>query len=170
MGRTPRIYIDNGCYHIITRGNQKQDVFKCGEDFNVYLAILKKAKRKHNILLYAYCLMPNHAHLLIEPQIARSISAFMHLVNRAYVEYFNIKYDKVGHLWQSRFKSKPIIKGEYLINCANYIEANPVRAEIVDDITKYEWSSYVERCLSSKRILLDEIGLGTLAISNSGTG
>ena len=170
MGRIPRIYIENACYHIVTRGNRKQIVYKHEEDFNVYLSILRKAKRKHGILLYAYCLMPNHAHLLIEPKSAKCISLFMHGVSRNYAKYFNRKYDTVGHLWQGRFKSKPIIKGEYLINCANYIEANPVRAKIALDITKHKWNSYLERCLSAQTTMLDEISLGTPIISNSGTG
>jgi hypothetical protein len=67
------------------------------------------------------------------------------------------KYRKVGHLWQGRFKSKPIVKGQYLINCAEYIEANPVRAEMVTDIAAYPWSSYNERCLSSSKDILDEM-------------
>jgi len=151
------VYIDNACYHITTRGNQKQAAFIDNEDYLRCLATVKRAKKKYAVLLYAYCLMPNHLHLLIESKIAGDISKFMHWVNRGYVAYFNAKYGKVGHLWQGRFKSKPIIKDRYLINCAEYIEENPVRAGLVSDIAAYPWSSYRERCLLSKKDMLDEI-------------
>jgi len=159
MTKATRIFIDHACYHIMARGNQKQKVFRDHEDFAEYLSMVKRAKRKYQILLYAYCLMPNHIHLLVEVKSARNISKFMHWMNRGYAAYFNTKYHKVGHLWQSRFTGKPIIKGQYLIHCANYIEANPVRAEIVDDIANYPWSSYAQRCLLHKSDILDELML-----------
>ena len=158
MPRPPRTYIDYACYHIITRGNRRQNIFKCNDDHVKYLAILKKAKRKYKILLYAYCLMPNHVHLLIEPEEASRISKFMHWLSLGYTMYFNMRYGKDGHLWQGRFKGKPILKGDYLIHCASYIEGNPVRANIVTDMAGYEWSSYRERCLLTKRFILDEPG------------
>jgi putative transposase len=81
----------------------------------------------------------------------------MQWINRGYTAYFNTKYGTVGHLWQGRFRSKPILKDEYLINCACYIEENPVRAGLVEDIAKYRWSSYTERCFSSGKRITDEI-------------
>ncbi|MFQ5952409.1 MAG: transposase [Candidatus Omnitrophota bacterium] len=152
-----RSFIDYGCYHIITRGNQKQKICISDEDFCRYLSIVKKAKKKYAISLYSYCIMPNHAHLLIECKQSCNMSKFMHWINRGYTSYFNAKYDKNGHLWQGRFKSKPILKGQYLIHCSNYIEANPVRAKIANDIAEYRWSSYRERCLLSRKFMLDEI-------------
>ena len=157
MARITRTFLPNGCYHIIVRGNQKKEVYKEKEDYKKYLDILRRAKKKYEILLYAYCLMPTHPHLLIESRIGRAISSFMHWINRGYTAYFNAKYEKVGHLWQGRFISKPILKGRYLINCANYIEENPVRAKLVGDIADYEWSSYRERCLMTEKSILDEI-------------
>jgi len=170
MARLSRAFLDYSCYHIIVRGNQKQNVFIDNEDFSKYLYTLKKAKRKYKIMLYSYCLMPNHVHLLIEVEKVRNMSKFMHWLNRGYAEYFNVKYQKVGHVWQGRFKSKPILKGQYLVHCANYIECNPIRANITDDIINYEWSSYKERCLLSKIELLDELLVGTVSPLNSGTG
>jgi putative transposase len=157
MPKASRTLIECACYHIITRGNQQQKVFKSDDDYTRYLTTVKKAKKKYNVLLYSYCLMPNHTHLLVEPGHVSGLSGFMHWVNRGYTAYFNAKYRKVGHLWQGRFKSKPIVKGQYLINCAEYIEANPVRAEMVTDIAAYPWSSYNERCLSSSKNILDEM-------------
>jgi len=157
MARIPRLFIDSACYHIITRGNQKQPVFEDNEDYEKYLQIVKKAKRKYGILIFAYCLMLNHVHMLLKGKIPTNISKFMHWVNRGYTAYFNEKYGKVGHLWQARYKSKPIVKDNYMVSCAEYIEGNPARAGIVKDVADYEWSSYRERCLLSEESLLDDI-------------
>lgn len=158
MSRIPRLFIDNACYHTITRGNQRQRIFMDNEDYKQYLQIVRKAKRKYGILLFAYCLMINHIHMLLKGKIPANISKFMHWVNRGYTAYFNEKYGKVGHLWQGRFKTKPIVKDEYLINCAEYIEGNPVRVGIVRDVADFEWSSYRERCLLSEKFILDDMG------------
>ena len=159
MARTARLFIENACHHVIARGNRKQTIFKDRSDFERFLGILKKAKKRYDIRLYTYCLMPNHVHLLLESKASENISLFMHWLNRGYAAYFNDRYNTVGHVWQGRFVSRPIVKGAYLINCATYIEANPVRAGLVDDIAEYPWSSYVERCLSPEKILLDEIDI-----------
>jgi len=174
MPTLSRTFIDYACYHVIIRGNQKQTVFREEDDFIKYFNILKRALKKYDIRLYSYCLMPNHVHMLIEPVCSRNMSKFMHWLNRGYTAYFNTKYDMVGHLWQGRFKSKPILKGEYLIHCANYIEANPVRAGMTSDISLYEWSSYNERCFTLKKTIIDDIVVenkygGTLLISKLGT-
>lgn len=157
MPKAARAFIEHACYHIITRGNQKQKVFHEKRDFEKYLCMLKRSCKKYEVCLYAYCLMPNHTHLLVDPAKSAYLSKFMHWLNRGYTAYYNAKYSLVGHLWQGRFKSKPILKNQYLIHCSNYIEANPVRANMVKDIAGYPWSSYNERCLASKKSLIDEI-------------
>ncbi|MFA6321133.1 MAG: transposase [Candidatus Omnitrophota bacterium] len=158
MPRSNRLYIDHACYHIITRGNQKQIIFLDDQDFEKYLHIVRKAKRKYLISIYAYCLMHNHVHLLIEPSNAKNISNFMHWVSRGFTAYFNMKYNKVGHLWQGRFISKPILKGLYLLQCAEYIENNPLRSGVANNLMYYEWSSYKERNMTDKTSLLDPWG------------
>ena len=77
MSRSSRIFIDHACYHIVTRGNQQQEVFHCDRDHKKYLSMLRKAKQKYQISLYAYCLMPNHVHLLIDTSCSKNISKFM---------------------------------------------------------------------------------------------
>lgn len=161
MPRLARAFIDCSCYHVITRGNRRQTIFKKDKDYIKYLKMLKRAKKKYKILLYTYCIMPNHTHLLIETESANNMSKFMHWINRGYSAYFNCNYKTTGHLWQGRFKSKPILKGQYLIHCANYIEGNPVRAHLANDIANYQWSSYRERCLLSKKYILDDIVVDT---------
>jgi len=147
MPTGPRVVMDNVCYHIITRGNQKQRIFRENSDYREYLDRLRKYKKRCSFSLYAYCLMPNHIHLLGEIQKASELASLMSSLLRSYTAYFNNKYGKVGHLWQGRFKSKIILKDRYLIDCINYIEANPVRANISTTLDEYSWSSYRERVL-----------------------
>jgi len=145
-----RLLIKNACYHIYTRGNQKQNVFIENNDFEFYLSQLKRYKRKYLFRLYGYCLMLNHIHLVGEPLDPQKLSKMMQCLQRSYTAYYNKKYNKVGHLWQDRFKTKVIAKDEYLIGCIAYVEQNPTRANLVANPKEYKFSSYVERNLSNK--------------------
>jgi putative transposase len=141
----------------MVRGNQKQRIFRSTEDYLLYLALLKKFKRKYKFKVYAYCLMPNHVHLLGEIENSLMLSKFMHDLNRTYTLYFNNKYSKVGHLWQGRFKSMTITKDKYLIDCINYIELNPLRSALVQKIADYPWSSYHARALGKESKVIDQL-------------
>ena len=102
--------------------------------------------------------MPNHIHILGQVTKATNLSKLIQVANRTYTAHFNNSYKKVGHLWQGRFKSKVIVKDQYLINCINYIECNPTRANIVSNPDEYMWSSYRERnMLSCNFMLLDPL-------------
>lgn len=153
MPRAARATIKNGYYHIITRGNQKQIVFKEETDYPVYLKILNKYRKRYKFKLYCFCLMPNHVHLLIEIAEPQLLSKLMCGLNLSYTLYFNSKYNKVGHLWQDRFISRLIHRDAYLLDCINYIETNPVRAKLVQDITAYPWSSYTAKLTQNSNIL-----------------
>lgn len=142
MPRGPRITIRNSCYHIITRGNQKQPVFLEEADYKRYLSFLARYKRKFEAKVYAFCLMPNHIHLILNIENPENVSKIMKCLNLSYALFFNSKYDKVGHLWQDRFKSKIIENSSYLLECINYVEMNPVRSNLISNITKYPWTSY----------------------------
>ncbi|MCK9572398.1 MAG: transposase [Candidatus Omnitrophica bacterium] len=154
-----RLLVENAYYHVYIRGNQKQKVFLDEEDFEFYLAQLYRYKLKYSFHIYGYCLMPNHIHLVGEPETAKKLSKFMQCLHRSYTSYFNNKYGKVGHLWQGRFKSKVINKDNYAVNCINYVELNPVRAGIVANPGDYKFSSYRGRVLNknSGKKLLDEL-------------
>lgn len=160
MAKT-RILIDNACYHIYARGNQKQAVFRNKEDFAFYLHQLKHYKRKYSLLLYGYCLMPNHIHIIGEPKDPTKLSKFVQCLHRSYTAYYNKKYNKVGHLWQGRFKAKAITRDRYLIDCITYVEGNPVRANLVRSMKEYEFSSYPERNITYRQNvnLLDKLTL-----------
>lgn len=155
MPRTARVTFENSVYHIITRGNQKQTVFLDMADYQIYLKMLAKQKKRFGFKLYSFCLMPNHVHLLMQVEKANVLSSIMRSLNLSYTLYFNFKYQKVGHLWQDRFKSRIIEKNEYLLECMKYIEENPLRASLVKSIDKYNWSSYKFR--SEDNLLLDNL-------------
>jgi putative transposase len=156
MARCARLLLDNVCYHVITRGNQKQVVFKDARDYAVYLKLLSKYKHLYGIKLYGWCLMDNHVHMVMEPG---ALSRAMHGLNLSYAQYFKYRHSAAGHFWQDRFKSFVIQKDEYLINCISYIEYNPVRAEIALRPEDYRWSSYRARILGEKNPLLDDLVL-----------
>lgn len=159
MPNEPRLLIENACYHLMARGNQKQRVFLDEEDYREYLDRLKTYKKRFDFRLYGYCLMPNHIHMVGQIEVAKNLSKFMQGVSLSYALHFNDKYAKVGHLWQGRFKNKVITKDQYLIDCINYIELNPIRSEIANAAYEYRWSSYGERVLGNGFNLLDEFNL-----------
>lgn len=145
MPRQARIIEKDVCFHIISRGNQKRDVF-CGDlDCKCFLSILKKYKWHYSFKLYAYCIMPNHFHLLLEIEPVEDLSELMKRVNQTYSIYFNSKYSTCGHVWQGRYKSMIIARDDYLIDCIRYIEFNPIRAGMIARPEDYKWSSYKDR-------------------------
>ncbi len=160
MPRMARLFVENACYHIIARGNGKSVVFRNDEDFGKYLILMHKYKLKFDCLIYSYCLMPNHIHLVLEsPRGLKAMASLMHGLNQSYAMSFNEKYEKVGHLWQNRYKSFVVNKNDYLVNLIEYVEFNPVRAEIVYRPEKYAWSSYKARVLGEKSVILDDLQL-----------
>ncbi len=157
MSRGARILIENVCYHIFNRGNQKQNIFLEDSDYEKFLQILKHYKKKYHFRLNAYCLMPNHFHLIIEIRKTNELAKIMQGLTQTYTVWFNNKYNKTGHLWQGRFKSMLIQKDKYLIDCLKYIELNPIRANIVSSPEDYSWSSWRERTLTKNKFnLIDQ--------------
>lgn len=146
-----RLLIENVIYHITSRGNHKETIFKDIFDFNFYISQLKLYKKRYSFSLYGYCLMPNHIHLIGSPENPKELSKFMQGLHRSYTAYHNKKYKKVGHLWQGRFKSRVIKKDPYLINAISYVELNPVRSAIINNPKDYKFSSYSERVLDAGR-------------------
>ncbi|OGX16028.1 MAG: hypothetical protein A2166_05275 [Omnitrophica WOR_2 bacterium RBG_13_41_10] len=155
MPRGTRILLDKVCYHIINRGNQKQNLFLEESDFEKYLQLLKHYKKKYTFKLFGYCLMPNHIHLILQPKQSEKLIKFMQGITQTYSIWFNKKYKKVGRLWQGRFKSMVVQKDNYFLECIYYIETNPVRANLVLSPLNYLWSSYRDRVLGNKGNLLD---------------
>ena len=156
MPRTARIAPKEFVYHVLTRGNNKQDIFLDTEDYQKYLSIIQKYKEKYGFKLYHYVLMANHVHLVIEPSATGGeLSQIMKGINLSYAQCFKVKYKHVGHFWQDRYKSIIIAKDEYLLACGSYVELNPIRAGIVKKLTEYPWSSYHANAYGKKDELVD---------------
>lgn len=141
MGRMPRLHYPGGLYHVISRGNQRQRIFHDSEDYQVYLKKLDEYRKRYGFLLYAYVLMPNHVHLLVEVG-AVSLSRIMQGLQQGYAVYYNRRHRKVGHLFQGRYKAILCEKEEYLLQLIRYLHCNPIRAKLVDDPSAYRWSSH----------------------------
>jgi len=141
MARRPRIEFEGAFYHVITRGNQRQKIFKDEEDLEKYLTILASYKERYKYFLYAYVLMSNHVHLLIETRVI-PLSKIIQGINQSYTMYFNRKYRTVGHLFQGRYRGIICDKDAYLLSLIKYIHLNPLRARIVKKPEGYKWSSH----------------------------
>lgn len=124
------------------RGNNRNTVFRCNEDYQYFLGLIAKYKLEHPFDLYHYCLMPTHAHFQVQTKKALDFSIFMKKLNLAYYHHYRQIYGWVGHLWQGRFKSQAIGKDSYFIQCGKYIELNPARKKIVENPEDYQYSSY----------------------------
>lgn len=155
MARRPRLFIANFPYHIIQRGNNKNPIFFNDKDYLFFLKVLKEAKTKHPCYLYAYCLMPNHFHFILEPKEKENISFLMKLLGAKFVRYINRTYRRSGTLWEGRFRCSLIDKEAYFLSCLRYIETNPLRAGLAKSPDLYRWSSYHFRAFGEKSSLLD---------------
>ncbi len=142
MARLPRLIVPNQPHHVIQRGAGQQAVFLDSDDHTIFLKYLKEASRHFKVLIHAYVLMPNHIHLLASPSDQTGMARMMQWIGRFYVPYFNHKYDRVGTLWQGRYKAAVVDSERYFLLCARYIELNPVRAGLAMQPEEYRWSSY----------------------------
>jgi len=146
MPRKARILVSNYPHHIVQRGHNRKVVFLAGEDYQFYLENLKEWKIKLGIKLYAWCLMTNHIHLIIEPcDDVSTVSELMKRLAGRQAAFVNKQEGRSGALWEGRFKASPIQRDNYLLACCRYVEMNPVRANMVSGPRQYHWSSYRER-------------------------
>ena len=150
MPRTARKISKTGFYHIIIRGVNKETIFIEDEDRYMFLRLLKYYKIKLKCEIYAYCLMSNHVHLLIEDKNFK-LGELMKNITCVYAGEFNKKYKRTGHLFQDRFKSYSVLDDNYLLCLIRYIHRNPEKAGICKT-EHYKWSSYNEVITKSKII------------------
>ncbi|MBS4030312.1 MAG: transposase [Clostridiales bacterium] len=141
MPRGPRQRSQTGVYHVMVRGINKSELFFDKQDKRKYLEILLNIKQDDMFELYAYCLMPNHVHLLIKEK-NDVLSNSMKRIGIRFVNFINWKYERVGHLFQDRFKSEEILTLEYLLACIRYIHDNAKKAGMVTHPIQYPWCSY----------------------------
>jgi putative transposase len=146
MPRVGRVVLPDYPHHIVQRGHNRQVVFAQDSDFRVYLENLQDLKVECGIKVYAYCLMTNHVHLLLQPgEAITELGRFMKALSARMTRHFNRLEGRTGTLWESRYKSSPVQTDQYLLACCRYIELNPVRAGMVEQPGAYRWSSYTAR-------------------------
>jgi len=141
MARQWRIEYPGALYHILSRGNGRQDIFLTNNDRRLFLTLIQEFSERFNIEVYAYVLMGNHYHLLLKTLDA-NLSKGMQWFGTTYTRKFNLTNNQSGHLFQGRFKSIIIENDAYLLRLSCYIHRNPLRAGIVDRLAEFKWSSY----------------------------
>ena len=143
MPRQARKKSSSGIYHVMLRGINKQQIFEDEEDCEKFLWTLKETKAVSEYKLFAYCLMGNHIHLLIKEE-KEPLEQIFKRIGGKFVYWYNIKYQRVGHLFQDRFKSEPVEDDAYLFTVLRYIHQNPTKAKLCENVEDYKFSSYNE--------------------------
>ncbi len=152
MPRKAREISGTGIYHVMLRGINHQYIFEERSDYWKFLKLLRQQtfpedNQRHslppNCIIYAYCLMPNHVHLLMRTT-DKGLSTPLSSIAIAYAQYYNAKYDHQGHVFQDRFKSEPVNDMGYFVTLLRYIHQNPVAGGIVASVQHYPWSSWYE--------------------------
>lgn len=145
MPRRARIVFENVPHHVTQRGIDRSPVFFARNDGAAYLTLLRDYSERHQLEIVAYCLMPNHVHLVVVPPTADGLHRVLKPVHGLYARRINRIRDRVGHLWQNRFFSSPL-DPSYFVNAVRYVELNPVKARLVGRAEDYEWSSAATHC------------------------
>jgi putative transposase len=140
MARLARVIAEGIPHHITQRGNRRQQTFFSDDDYRAYLELMAEWCKKHNVQIWAYCLMPNHIHLIAVPSIKEALRLAIGEAHRRYTRRINFCKGWRGHLWQERFSSF-VMDETHLLACFRYIENNPVRAKLVQQPEEWPWSS-----------------------------
>ncbi|KAF0145271.1 MAG: hypothetical protein FD156_1102 [Nitrospirae bacterium] len=159
MPRVVRGLADNYVYHIINRGNGRQEVFHKEKDYEAFIDIMKEAKERYSVKLFSYCLMPNHFHMVVMPERGDELSKCMQWLMTSHVRRYHRHYGSSGHIWQGRFKSFIVQKDSHLLMAMRYVEGNPLRAGLVSSAKEWPWSSHREMIGGKKNILAGEVPL-----------
>ncbi|WP_455137551.1 transposase [Thermophilibacter sp.] len=156
MPRTARKGAETDLYHVIVRGTGRQIIFEDDADRRRYLRLLSHDLTEHEGALLAWCLMDNHAHLLFHMPL-EEVSALMRTLGSSYALWFNERHDRVGHLFQGRFRSEPIESEAYLLTVVRYIHQNPLKAGLCAACDEWPWSSYRSYLRGEKDTRLQEL-------------
>jgi REP-associated tyrosine transposase len=140
MARLARVVAPGLPHYITQRGNRRQQTFFCDEDYETYLELLAQWCGALGVEIWAYCLMPDHVHLIAVPESADGLRRALGEAHRRYTRMVNAREGWRGHLWQGRFASFVLDK-PYVLTAARYVELNPVRAGLVKTPSRYRWSS-----------------------------
>lgn len=156
MPRIARGLAGGFIYHILNRGNFKQQIFHKKQDYQVFIELIAEALRRYEVSMLAYCLMPNHFHMVVKPQQGEELSRFVHWLMTSHVRRYHRHYESSGHVWQGRYKSFIIQDDHHLLTVLRYVEGNPVRAGLVKSAGDWPWSSFRERVGMVTNSLIDE--------------
>ncbi len=140
MGRPMREEYRGGIYHVIARGNNKEYIFKESIDKGYFIKLLKEYGIAMGYKIYGYVLMDNHYHIIIQT-MDKKLQAIMHQINNKYSKYFNYKYERVGHIFQGRYKAVLVQDERYMMYLLRYVHQNPVQAGMCKVVEEYKWSS-----------------------------
>jgi len=154
MARSHRVRIAGVTQHVIQRGNNRSDIFRCPSDYEFFLATMQAVSTRHQMDIHSYALMTNHVHLLVTPRTATAVSTAMQALGRKYVRHFNRRYTRTGSLFDGRYRSMVIDTEAYLFTCMRYVELNPVRAGLVAGPDAYRWSSNSANALGAPNPIL----------------
>ncbi len=156
MPRAARIVCIGVPYHVTQRGNFRMDIFEEDADREKYLEFFKQYKEQFKVKVYAWCLMSNHVHFIVEPTTEKGLAELFKFTHMRYSQYFNRKKGAHGHLWQGRFFSCAL-DNDHLYEAMRYVELNPLRAGIVQRIDGYSWSSVKEHLNGKGKMTLDAV-------------
>jgi putative transposase len=145
MARPLRLELAGALYHITSRGDGREDIYLSDQDRLAWLDTLALVCERFNWVCHAYCLMTNHYHVVIETPDA-NLSKGMRQLNGVYTQAFNRSHERVGHVFQGRFKAILVDKDTYLLELARYVVLNPLRAKMVRRLEQWSWSSYTATC------------------------
>lgn len=161
MPRKARVVFPGLTYHIVQRGNYRENIFDDELDKQFYLKHLHRYRKQFRIKLYAWCLMDNHVHLILEPSEEDSLHQLFRRLNVKYSHYINKKRGKKGRLWEDRYYSS-CMDEQYFLYVLKYVELNPYRAYMEKSLGVYPWTSYQERTLKVEYRMLDDLPHGLM--------
>jgi len=141
MPRTARASVGGVCYHVVNRGNGRAAVFHKNQDYAAFVGLLQLACERLPMRVLGYCLMPNHFHMVLWPHGDGELSRWMQWLMTSHVRRYHQHYRSSGHVWQGRFKAFPIQRDEHLVTVLRYVEANALRAGLVERAEMWPWSS-----------------------------
>ena len=141
MARPLRLEFPGAVYHVTSRGDRREPIFEDDEDRDAFLMVVAQATERFDAVVLAYCLMGNHYHVVIHTRRG-NLSRLMQQLNGVYTQAYNRRHNKVGHLFQGRFKGILVDENAYLLEVCRYVDLNPVRARMVRDPGNWRWSSY----------------------------
>ena len=142
------LFIQDCYYHVYCRGNERRIIYTCDADYRHFWLKFQEYIAQDGIDLVCYCLMPNHYHFVLKQKSEATITTFMHRLLTSYAKYFNVKYNRVGYLFENRFNAKLIDTQEYLVDLSRYIHVNTAKVvSTLRQVEEYAWSSCAEYVL-----------------------